>query len=96
MIAVYNHSRMGVLFFVAFILMATFFMMNLFTAVAFLKYQAIEQEFEQQALSMTEAHLRKAFALLDLNGTGALERQELIGLLDELRKAHLLHDIAQV
>ena len=95
MMAVYIKNRASVLFFIPFILLATFFMMNLFTAAAYLKYQECEEAYEKSALGMTEKHLRKAFKLLDIDNSGALVRSEMIDIVSELRKAHLLPGIAR-
>jgi hypothetical protein len=96
MMAVYTEYRIAAFFFVTFIVLATFFMMNLFTAAAYLKYQEVEQGFEKQAIAMTERHLTKAFELLDFNRSDDLDREELLQVVAELRKAHLLPGIAQV
>jgi hypothetical protein len=55
----------------------------------------VEGDFERDAIEMTETHLIKAFALLDIDGSGALERDEMLAVIAELRKAHLLPGIAQ-
>ena len=69
---------------------------NLFTAAAYTKYQQCEEEWEQSAIEMTEEHLTKAFVLLDVDNSGTLERNEMLVVIAELRKAHLLPGIAQV
>ena len=96
MMEVYDQYRLSSLYFVIFIVLATFFMMNLFTAAAYLKYQEVEQGFEKDAVGMTERHLGKAFDMLDFNHSNDLDRDELLQVVAELRKAHLLPGIAQV
>lgn len=71
-------------------------MMNLFTAAAYLHYQQCEQEFEQNAIAQSHNHLSTAFDLLDADKSGYLDRAEVLHLVSELRKAHLLPGIAQV
>jgi hypothetical protein len=93
MIAVYEEYRASYFFFLAFILVATFFLMNLFTAVVFTKYTAIHQAYEDKALVETEKHLLCAFHLLDANNSGALSKDEVLAVVGELRKVHLLPDL---
>jgi hypothetical protein len=96
MMAVYTSVRASYAFFLAFILLGTFFLMNLFTAVVYTKYQECEAAYEDEALAMTELHLTKAFRLLDVDSSGNLSREEMFVVMKELRKAHLLPDLIQV
>lgn len=96
MMACFNHSRYSFIFFALFILIATFFIMNLFTAAAYLQYQQCEARYEEVALALTEEHLRQAFELLDTDGSGTLERSEMLQVVSDLRQAHLLPGIVQV
>jgi hypothetical protein len=96
MMACFDHTRASFFFFVSFIMIATFFMMNLFTAAAYLKYQECEEQYENNAVSATEAHLLEAFELLDANSSGDLDRGEILAVMVELRQASMLPGIAQV
>lgn len=93
MIPVYEKNRASYFFFLAFILISTFFLMNLFTAVVFTKYTEGQKAYEEQALVKTEGHLTWAFHLLDTDGSGALSKQEMLSVVGELRKVHLLPDL---
>jgi hypothetical protein len=96
MVAVYNHNRLSYIYFFCFLLIGTFFIMNLFTAVVYSKYQECKEADERQALGRTEHHLRKAFSLLDADGSGMLSRDEIFSVMAELRKAHMLPDLPQI
>lgn len=93
MIAPYEFNRASYIFFLAFILLGTFFLMNLFTAVVYTKYQESEKAYEKDALEKTEEHLTHAFHLLDTDGSGLLSKDEMLAVVWELRKAHLLPEL---
>jgi hypothetical protein len=93
MIPAYESSRVSYLFFLAFILLGSFFLMNLFTAVVYTKYQESEQAYEKEALANTAEHLALAFHLLDVDHSGSLSKDEMLAVVTELRKAHLLPEL---
>lgn len=93
MMAVYEKARASYLYFLAFILLSTFFMMNLFTAVVYSKYTTLGDQYEKHALARTERHLTAAFLLLDIDGSGELSKEEMLAVMNQLRKAHLLPEL---
>jgi hypothetical protein len=96
MVAVYNENRYSWFFFLVFIIIVTFFMMNLFTGVVMDQYEKVDQVFEERAVQASEYHLWVAFSLLDEDRSGQLNREELYAVMSELRRAHLLPDLPQV
>lgn len=70
--------------------------MNLFTGVVMDKYEKVERMFETKAVSSSEYHLWMAFTLLDLDGSGQLDRTEVFGVMCELRRAALLPDLPDI
>lgn len=93
MMAVYEEARSSYIYFLAFILLSTFFMMNLFTAVVYSKYTSLGEQYEAHALARTERHLTTAFSLLDVDCSGALSKEEMFMVMNQLRKAHLLPEL---
>ena len=93
MMAVYERARASYIYFLAFILLSTFFMMNLFTAVVYAKYTSLADQYEAHALARTERHLTTAFSLLDVDCSGALTKDEMLIVMNQLRKAHLLPEL---
>lgn len=96
MVAVYNHNRASWFFFLIFIVIVTWFLMNLFTGVVMDKYEKVERMFETKAVRSSEYHLWMAFKLLDLDGNGQLDRSEVLGAMSELRQAALLPDMPDI
>lgn len=93
MMAVYEKARSSYIYFLAFILLSTFFMMNLFTAVVYSKYTTLEDQYEKHALARTERHLTTAFSMLDIDCSGELSKVEMLAVVNQLRKAHLLPEL---
>lgn len=96
MVAVYNKDRASWLFFFIFLVIVTFFLMNLFTGVVMDKYEKVEQQYEYRAYRDAEYNLWIAFNLLDEDGSGKLNRVELFAVISELRRAALLPDLPEV
>lgn len=96
MVAVYNHNRNSWFFFLIFIVIVTWFLMNLFSGVVMDKYEKVEQQFATQSVRESEYNLWMAFQLLDEDGSGQLNREELFAVMSELRKAALVSDLPQI
>lgn len=90
LIAPYNAHRVSIIYFIVFIFLGTFFLRQLFTAAVYAEYTGREKLEQRSAFAMTEAHLNFAFDLLDFDNCGSLSREEIVCLVTELRKDHML------
>jgi len=86
MLHAYKGSRASFLFFASFLLIGLFFLMSMFLAEI---VEAYKRQLEQERLFQRRQRddaLRFAFELLDFNGNGFVERDEIRALLSRLQR----------
>jgi hypothetical protein len=84
MIPVYKEHRVYCLFFIAFLVVGLFFLMNLLLAVAYNSYATQLQYNVARFTYKRKQSLQIAFKLLDISGDGYIELPEMEAALDEL------------
>ena len=75
MMPAYTSNRLAALFFIAFVCVGTFFLMNYQLAVVYSSYSAEEKALRAEAVARRERSLDAAFERLDWERKGALSRE---------------------
>ena len=95
MMPAYTSNRLAALFFIAFVCVGTFFLMNYQLAVVYSSYSAEEKALRAEAVARRERSLDAAFERLDWERKGALSRERISLVLDELPRSSALGSALQ-
>lgn len=76
----YNENRWVALYFVSFMVISFFFLMNLILAVIVQEYERVDNRLKEKQESQTDEHLAKAFKLLDPEGKGTIDSETVMAL----------------
>jgi two pore calcium channel protein len=76
----YNQNRWVTLYFISFMILSFFFLMNLVLAAVFNEYQLAFQTRKQDRTKASDENLRKAYALMDSEGMGRIDQETVMAL----------------
>eukprot|EP00919_Chromeraceae_sp_WS-2016_P025632 GHVR01060583.1.p1 GENE.GHVR01060583.1~~GHVR01060583.1.p1 ORF type:complete len:489 (+),score=83.05 GHVR01060583.1:55-1467(+) len=88
-------NRFSIIFFVVYVAIGCFFLLNFVVAVVLSAYQTLDEQEEKESLDLTELHLKYAFDIVDFQKKNYISREEFRCLVDEMRRYHKLSGRAQ-